>query len=355
MFRFSVRWLLAATGLCCFCLAALNYPSEGMLVFVGLVLSASMLVAIAAAAAGRRRAFAAAYAGGLLVALAFSDHQLAITRLLTEPVVKHAAVIFLGPKESAPQPVDASAYERDLRSAFRNTNIVVPRIDTFRLWRFHTIVCALLAGAFGAAAGSLSQCLTKRATEIAQRQPGSPSTRANYGSWRTLAVVGAVACLAALALRVGSDPWLVVVAVITIGVLFAVSVRAAAFGRLAPFSLGFALAGWAYFALGILAFGSSEAGLRLPTEVITSFALAQALDLSLEPSLVELSQYRIYYAASAPSEFWFYLMNLHIMALLLWSLVMGLVGGMATVVLVERDARRNTSRGSEAFTTPHAE
>lgn len=353
MFRFSVRWLLAATALCCFCLAALNYPSEGMLVFVGLVLSASMLVAIAAAAAGRRRAFAAAYAGGLLVALAFSDHQLAITRFVTDWIVKHAAVIFLGPKERVPRSVDASAYERDLRSAFRNGNIV-PQIDSLRLARFRMIVCALLAGAFAAAAGALSHCLIVKTRENSPRRSGNPSTPAR--SWKTLVVIGAGVCLAALALRAGSDLWLVVVAVITIGVLFAVTIRAAAFGRSAPFSLGFALAGWAYLTLGILAFGSSEAGLRLPTEVITSFALAQSLDLSIEPSLVELSQYRIYYSSSAPyPDFWLYLMNLHIMALLLWSLVMGVVGGMATVVLVEREARRNSSPGSKSSTTPCAD
>ncbi len=346
MFRFSVRWLLAATALCCFCLAALNYPSEGMLVFVGLVLSASMLVAIAAAAGGRRRAFAAAYAGGLLVALAFSSGEFVIFRVPVDRVVSHAGLRILGPKENAHHPLDATMYSMLWDRPRSGIKVL---IDHLRMWRFHRIAKAFLAMAFAASAGLLAEGLERRSKSGAWASPqkGACSTR-----W-FVSMVGLFALLTTVALYCGSEAWAVVVGLVVIAGLLLATVRAASLGRAAPFSLGFALAGWAYLALSIFLFGNSEAGLRLPTEVITSFALSESLDLASETLSTAAITRGDYYPLYAGRRS--YLMNVHRMALLLWSLVMGLVGGMATVVFVERDARRHNSLGSEAFTTPRAE
>jgi hypothetical protein len=278
--------------------------------------------------------------------------------LVTGNVVKWGAVIFLGPSEHVPRSALPELYAEYAPGTWRNTNY---QSQLLRPWRFRVIARNLLAMGPGALAGGLARWWWKRervgvlqasdatnAAEGASRDSRSStptSHRCIFVPWfslRWLFAATSVTAFATGALWRGSDGWASASLTATLAALSVATLRAATRGRKAPFSLGFALVGWPYLAISVLAFVNQPA-LCLPTERITAFALGKSL--GLPPATLTAANVA---RGSAPSyqpgsPSWRYLVNVHRIALSLWSVGLGCVGGLATAALVARDDARQPS------------
>jgi len=333
MFRFSLRWLLAIVSLFCLGLAALRNPTEPMMLAVAAVLVSSTAVGIVFAAA-RRSAFGAAYAGGIFATALLTSQTFAVGTIPSDRLVQMAAVHFLGPLEKAGRMPMATHYAAYIPGTFRDTNVL---IDYVRLWRFRGMARGILAIVVGVLAGVAAARLSRRNGELAT--PVLNREQSNHLAGRWLIGLSITLALGAVELWAGSELSLTLTLFAVLGILFVAAVQAMAFGRSAPISLGMALLGGGYLVLSIMPLSDDHYGVRMPTEVVTSAGLAEALDLPVELLKWEALRNSQLAQLSPGSPGWRYVMNVHRIALLLWSLVIGLVGGLAVAVVQERAQR----------------